>query len=443
MQHDLSNLGNIFGNYYKGYEQARTPQRLAQEELARHLNNEIQKVDLRYKPQQYESQIGHNNALTGLTREQMKWLGPEKMAQIRSSQAMAAEHEAKTEKLRRQQAFIQQILAEQGYGGQGGEMGMNAQQPQLNQMPQLSGMPGGSEQPNIFGPQASQQLPQSGMPEMAPQQGIQPQTRKPISPLAESLMAQIMGIDPIKPIVNTENELVQPSLFGGEPKITKIGPSEAEREFKKTTAGEEAKYSSAEKEATYKKIEAAHAKKPIFAELRRIVNSPEFYTGTGPVASRIRKLTNNKDVNAMAGQLNNALGTLVNTSFREAFGNRGTQGEFQAMNRLMGSSSNNPYELKSQIDFMDAMSRFDLDVNTKYLNNLETMGRLEARQKAYEDANYGEVTNVLKMEDLTYKAARTQKSDYGTVLKAAQRFSEDTGVPLEQALKELGDKHGK
>ena len=80
MQHDLSNLGNIFGNYYKGYEQARTPHKLAQQELAQNLFNEIQKVELQYKPQKYQADIGytkaqtgHTNAQTGLTNQQARY----------------------------------------------------------------------------------------------------------------------------------------------------------------------------------------------------------------------------------------------------------------------------------------------------------------------------------------------------------------------------------
>lgn len=90
MQHDLSNLGNIFGNYYKGYEQARTPHKLAQQELAQNLFNEIQKVELQYKPQKYQADIGHTNAQTGLTNQQAKYYPQKIQSEIDLSKAKAA-----------------------------------------------------------------------------------------------------------------------------------------------------------------------------------------------------------------------------------------------------------------------------------------------------------------------------------------------------------------
>ncbi len=54
---DWSNLGNLFGNYYKGYEMGQTPQRLKQEQLAKDLQNKLLGEQAKYYGPKAEADI--------------------------------------------------------------------------------------------------------------------------------------------------------------------------------------------------------------------------------------------------------------------------------------------------------------------------------------------------------------------------------------------------
>lgn len=65
-QPDHSGLSDMFSNYYKGYEQAQTPERLMQERLARELSNEGLQQQNQYNPQLWQEQLKHSIAQRGL-----------------------------------------------------------------------------------------------------------------------------------------------------------------------------------------------------------------------------------------------------------------------------------------------------------------------------------------------------------------------------------------
>lgn len=391
---DYSGIKDIFSNYYKGYELAKTPEKLKQEELARQLQNQLFGEQItgaqqanQYNPQLWQGQLDLNQAHQGLYGAQAK------------------EHELKA----RQQQMINAILEAHGIGtgGQG--------------MPQQDGVPGG---------QAMGAPGQVG----APQQGGAPNNY-----LGNAVVAHALGIPQHHPHITPNGEIVSFDPLTGQPKIQSglITPEQS------AEMSEKGKLNAQEKNLVLSEIESSYAQEPIFNRLMEIVNTPEFYKGTGALNSRIRRLSDDPEVNAMAGELDYLLGDIVNKASKQ-FGARLNQSEYKALQRMKGSTSQNPYEIKSKIELMSALNKFNREVKENYYRNLEGgMNKLDAKQEAYKNADYTSISNIIKTDDLAYKAAGKLKSDYGSVMSAAQRFADEKGISVIDALKMLGGQNGK
>lgn len=422
---DYSGLANLFQNYYKGYETARTPQRIQQEELGRQLQNAILGTQAEYLPQQYESQAQLNRMHGGLYEAQTK------------------EHQLKAQQLQQALSLVNDYLQQNGQAPLNIGAGAQSQPAGISQEAAMQVPPNFiSQNAPAYGEGMPQEVPQQ-MAQQSTQQVAQTQ-QSPMNPaaknLAEGIIGNIFHLPEKKVEYLKTGEAVVRNPITGEYEMTKVGPSEEEI----SEMGETGKLKAQEKEKILSNIESSYSKEPIFQELMQIVNSPEFYQGTGPVSSRVRKLTNNKEVNEMAGKLNYLLGDIVNKASKQ-FGNRLNKSEYQALQRMKGSDSQNPYEIRSKVKLMYALDKFEREVNSQYYRNLNTkdpetgkpMDRLKAKEKAYKDVDYSDVQNIVRIDDLAYKAAQLNKSDYGAVMQGAQRFSDETGVPLEEALKRL------
>lgn len=398
-QPDNSGIGDLFSNYYKGFELGQTPERLAREKLAQELQNKIFGVQAqyaepmaqagleaaqqqnKYNPRLWEEQLANSIAHRGLYG------------------AQAQEHELNAKK----QEFINSIL--QQYAG--GAPGAAIEQ----------GAPGG-----LMAPGVSNQINAPGG-----------------NYLGNAVVAHALGIPQHHPHITPNGEIVSFDPLTGQPKI-QSGLITPEQSAEMTEKG---KLNAQEKNTLINEIESSYAQEPAFNRLMEIINTPEFYQGTGALNSRIRRLTDDKEVNAIAGELDYLLGDIVNKASKQ-FGARLNQSEYKALQRMKGSTSQNPYEIRSKIMLMNALNKWNREVKTNYYRNLESgMNKLDAKEKAYKQANYNDVSSIVKMDDLAYKAAHKLKSDYGSVMAGAQRFADENNISVEEALKMLGEKNGK
>lgn len=421
---NLPDFGNT--NWKQPYETYQKGRNTEQDIITKELDNVFKRITNETAGEKNRADINNTKAQTGLFGEQTKWYGPKSQAEIGYHNAQASKAAQDAMETRR---FLEML----GFGGAPG-----AQGPQPTVAPGANA--GGGAAPSMQQPQA-----QGTVPASAPlaQQGQQNQEVAPQAQLLrDAWLRHKLNTGHIQSSIGPDNRAVQFDPLTGQYKIQDVGlPSAAQLEGEKAEASETGKANAQEKEKVLNTIDSALSQQPIFDELMELVNSDEFYKGTGPVSSRIRKLTDDPKVNEMAGKLNYLLGDVVNKASKQ-FGARLNKSEYDALTRMKGSDSQNPYEIKSKVLLMNALNKFTKEVNTNYYNNLKTMGRLEAKEKAYQDSNYGEIRNIVKMDDLAHKAAKIQKSNYGAVMKAAERFSKETGVPLEQALNELGRKNG-
>ncbi len=382
------------------------------------------------------------NAQLGIQKQQLenKYYGPDKEASIALNKAHAGYFGAQSRSSNidaKKQQMIMDIIQQALRGDNGGQ---NMQPLQSQQPPQRyvdndyqmqgEGMNGQISQDRVRAP-ASAPLSQQGLAGASSPNGDN-------NYLARAIAAHAMGIPQPNPQITGAGEIVSFDPITGKPTVRQ-GLKTPGEVAEMTESG---KLMAQDKEKILNEIDASYAKEPIFQELQSIINSPEFYQGVGPVMSRLAKLTDNPGVNAVVGNIDTLLGGLVNESFKQ-FGARGNQSEYKAMQKIKGSSSDNPYSLRSKIMLMNALDKYNREVNVNYYKNLQTMPRLEAKEKAVQSANYSEVKKVIKLDDMAHKAAQNHKSDYGAVMAAAQRYSQETGVPLEDALRVLGEKRGK
>lgn len=415
-----------------GAKDAFTGAQLTQERLRDDLMNRIYGVQADYAQPMAEEALFANQFANQLSRD---YGAREKEAGIGLTGAQARQAGATAQ----EKEIMAQILLEALGGGQGGQMGQSAPQ---SPMPSMQGAPQQMAPDNFvtqgmpaYGEQDVQEAMQQGM---EGQQQMAPQQAQAGNPQYDQVIGNALGFKPISQLTD-DGVLVTQYRPGGQFYREKIAPSVGE----KAEQTETGKMLAQEKEKVLGNINSSYDKEPLFQELMQITNSPEFYRGTGDVGSRIRKLTNDKDVNAMAGRLNYLLGDIVNKASKQ-FGARLNQSEFKSLHRMIGSDSQNPYEIKSKVMLMNAMNKYDRQVNENYYRNLsQGMDRLDAKQAAYENADYSDIRNIVRMDDLAYKAAQKKGSDYGSVMRAATRYAEETGESVEDALKFLGKKDGK
>lgn len=430
-----------------------------QDVIGKELENTLSRIKNEYAREDIESTIAGRKATTRHTHAQAHgleleapYIGRKAEALIKQQEAQAKLEGLKSQKLEAIIPYLQQALgsgAGQPPTPQQAAVNAQAAQQAFQQQQQSQGTP------NIFN--AQQQQPpigpmnqaQGGMPQqpqqpmMPPQQGMPQQPGMPHQQsgnyLGNAILAHELGL-PNHPGQIVDGQYIQQDPVSGQLRATKVGPSDAE----KVMTQEEAKYTTAADETARNTIEASYAKEPIFQELMNIVNDPNFYKATGPFADRVRKLSNNKEVNALAGKLNNLLGDIVNKSSKQ-FGARLNKAEYTALQRMKGSSTDNPYELKAKVQLMDALSRYEMQVNQEYLKNrkgdpargIPGMNRDDALDRAHATADYSKVRNIVRMDDMAHNIASKNKIDYSSVMRQAEKASQDFDVPLEEVLKEM------
>jgi hypothetical protein len=427
-----------------------------QDVIGKELENVFKRIQNEHAPEDYATTFEHRRAQSRLGRAQAHgleleapYVGRKAEALVKHQEAQAMLDALKAQKLQAIIPYLQQALG----GGAGQppttqQAAVNAQAAQQAfQQQQPQGTPnifGAQNQPSV-GPMSDgsgmpQQGPggamQPGMPGGAPQQPPMPGGGMPQQPggnyLGNAILAHELGLQN-HPGQIVDGQYIQQDPITGQLRATKVGPSDAE----KVMTQEEAKYTTAADEGARNAIEASYAKEPIFQELMEIVNDPNFYKATGSFSDKVRKLTNNKDVNALAGKLNNLLGDIVNKSSKQ-FGARLNKAEYTALQRMKGSSTDNPYELKAKVQLMDALSRYEMQVNQEYLKNRKAgMNRDDALDKANASADYSQIRNIVKNDDMAHKIANKNKIDYSSVMRQAEKASKDFNVPLEEVLKEM------
>jgi len=288
---DYSNIANLFSNYWKGYEQARTPRRLEQEELARTLQNKILGIHGDYLPGKYESEASKERAQTGLANTQNEWFPKTSQAALDLNEAhkglygaQTRESEAKVQDLFRKRQLIDAALKQAGINIDG--HGSN----QYNPFAQ-------NNQRAVPGIQSNNQ--QNAIPGQGPvqQQGA--------SPAVQAILANALGIDQPKPMLNNDNALVQPNLFGGAPTITQVGPSTLE------TKKGEAKIHANQKaiEKNNEALEKAQELDVAWDNLGQLTKNPRLKEVVGAVAGKT--FTISPELRDLEGQLDATLGRIV------------------------------------------------------------------------------------------------------------------------------------
>lgn len=426
--HDMSNLSKMVENFYKGYESARTPVKLEQEELARALQNKILGIHNQYLPGQYESNINNTNAQTGLYGAQTKLQGQH-----------GALYEQQALDLIRKRQIIDSILAQAGLGSGGMQQGAAGNAGA--QMPQIQGNAGQATAPSQQPPMGTPQQPtMQNMGQSLPAGNNVPNPA--VSQLSEAIFANLMGIDAFKPIVTPDGELVQPSYFG-EPKITRISEPADVKEGKKVAAGEKAKSIQKYKDEIADKYASARAQQQTLEYIIELSESDEAKSAIGPANQFLGKYSSNEEVQQMSGILDTLNKTLATDMFK-AFGSRVTDNDLRFI-KSQKTDLSQPFAVNgAKAKTLLALARLAEKQEAAIYENLENGDdKLKAISKAADNVNFREEMDKIKAEA---KERETKKADqlYLGQYKMAdiEATAKAKNMTVEQVKKEL-EKRGK
>lgn len=371
-------------------------------------------------------------------RVRNKYAEPMAQTTLGLNTAQAQEHQAKAQQMWQDIGLLNEVFGRQIGGNMPGQMSNNIySQVQHNTQPQNNGQMQDGGQANNYTPQISQHEQQSQNGSQFQNGYNQSQTHHPMDlnkltpPQLEVVRNRLKAGQRHYTTLPGGQTLMADPLLGDQ--VKQLGDTLQQAAHNQ----EMGKLNAQEFNKTQDALKSSYAKEPIFRELLEVVNDPNFYKATGPLGSRIRGLTDDKDVNALAGRADTLLGDLVNKSVQQ-FGSNINQSEYKAMQRIKGSTSDNPHALKAKVMLLYTMDKFDRQIQSQYGRNLGNMDRQSALEQAYANADYSEIRNLTRMYDLAHKVASGSKSSYEDVMGAAQDFANATGTSVDAALEQLG-----
>ena len=283
---DYSGLRDMVKDYYAGQKSA---------------------VEGAFRPQGLQSEIAKRLADTEQAQAQSRLLGLQSdyypqltQAEIAERQAHAGKYGEEASGLRRTREITDAILSRYGIIGGGQGVGGVPSTPQLQQ--QASNNFGTRGQP-VYGDEGV--APTQGQFDAQAQQQQQQQQQQ-IDPFAEAVIAKLLGIDPLKPFTNTDNEFIQPSLFG-DPRVTSVGKTEKQRETEKALISANQKAMEKNTDELNKSLGLDYAWDAVGELLKN--NRSDLQDLIGPVNARTPTVSSKK--RKLEGELKSSLGRIV------------------------------------------------------------------------------------------------------------------------------------
>lgn len=360
---DWSNLANLFGNYYKGYEMGQTPQRLEQEQQKRRLEN-----------QYLESQ----NKYLG---EQSKYFGPSAQSQIDLNKIHGNYYGAQAglaDQQRREAEYWNNIL-NQAYGNETSQQQPGQQSMPPQEMPPQQGGQGGDFGQTTQGPQ------EGGAPGM-PQQQAQNNSLVDIFKNNPAVRARAAEKFP-----HSGRELIKDEATGdqyihdlltGEKTLIHKGMSEQAREFKK---GDVKFY-----DTVIEGINNTQELGTTLNEIGSLIDKyPQIFNDvTGPINSTVKKYLGSNEQKYVLGKLDALSGSILLNTAKSLKGSF-RQGEQDLIENIKASTPNTAAGFVGKYEATklayDAMQK-RLELTAKYVRD-EELTPHQAMKRASEETD--------------------------------------------------------
>jgi len=328
---DFSGIANLFSNYYKGYEQAQTPQKLAQERLKAELQNSIFGTEAKYAPQMAESTLALNRAHQGLYGSQ------------------AQEHNLNAQKLRQDLALFKQMFPDSGSAIESGlsQGGGGSSQP-------VQPVQGG-EMPGVTSPmQGEGNQMQPNAPQMNQQTGMQPQGNGQFSPqqmqaFRDAYLRKIGHVAQPYHHLTSNGEAVTYDPMTGGWTTQQVGKTPGET----TTETELAKHNVEAIGENYKAYTGAISQKSNLQGVLKQIENPKFAQAVGPWKNVAAKYLAPDDVKELQASFN-TLGKNIVTESAKSF-SRLTNQEMSWLQTVLPTASDTLSAIKGKTKTLETL----------------------------------------------------------------------------------------
>jgi hypothetical protein len=230
------------------------------------------------------------------------------------------------------------------------------------------------------------------------------------------------------------NKVVSINSLTGEVKEVYSGPSPEDVEYAKTSAVKRAEHEAKIDEEYDNIVRTSRSLSPTYEVLKPIVNSKKFLL-TGPGMKQLAAFTGNKEILTMIGQMEKTFGQQVNRAFKQ-FKTQNAR-EYSALERMIGTASDNPYVTKAKVNVGDAYRQFDQQVGELY-QDLRGQGVpvKDAERIAYEQTDFSKVRELVDVDNRIHELASDAGTSYVKQLEKFERKAAELGVDVPTLLRE-------